>query len=154
MNKISIRFDKFNFKVFVDDMVTFAAKIMDYDYLVAWVDREGGYPQYNDENQERDYLTELKKEGKMLYFYFSDVNTEDPIKCADGCEYEIDRHSRFGLGHSDTVGYLLNYKEGELSINSAINFGESGPGPFPSINIREDCDVFDEPMERFILKFI
>ncbi|MGV8983547.1 hypothetical protein [Clostridium sp.] len=51
-------------------MVTFAAEIVDYDYLVAWVDKEGGYPQYNEENKEKDYLTELKKEGKMLYFYF------------------------------------------------------------------------------------
>lgn len=135
-------------------MLKFAEEIMDPAYSVAWVRNSGDIPQYDEDKDERDYLAELKEEGKMLYFTFSNTNVGDPINCADGKEYEIDEDSDFCLGEADTVGYLIRYDNGDLIINSAVNASGACVAPPPSIDLEADCDVFDEPMAKFIRKFI
>ncbi|HEY8889651.1 MAG TPA: hypothetical protein VIM70_05315 [Clostridium sp.] len=154
MKEISAPFAKFKFEIFVNKMVTFAEKTMDSDYAVAWIDKAGGFPGYDVDKKERDYQMELKEEGKMLYFYFSDVDSGDPINCANGKKYTLDKYSNFSLSVSTTIGYLLKYKDGEIIINSAMNSGEPSLGPLPSIDLYDDCDVFDEPMGKYIKKFI
>jgi hypothetical protein len=154
MKEIIVPFEKFNFNGFVKEMLVFASEIMNPAYSVAWVYESGDFPEYDEDKEDRDYITELKEEGKCLYFTFSNVNIGDPINCADGNEYEIDEDSDFCIGDVDTVGYLLQYKDGDLIINSAINAGGACTAPPPSVDIVLDCDVFNEPMERFIRKFI
>jgi len=90
----------------------------------------------------------------MIYFAFSNTNIGEPINCADGKEYEIDEDSDFWLGEADTVGYLLQYNNGDLIINSAVNAAGACTAPTPSLDIRLNCDVFDKPMEEFIQGFI
>lgn len=154
MKEIRLSFEKFMFNEFVEKMFEFACEIMESSYAVPWVYKVGDIPEYDEEKDERDYVTELKEEGKQLYFAFSNINIGDPINCADGKEYEIDEESRFCLGDTDTVGYLLKYHDGELIINSAVNAGGACVAPPPSIDLEKDCDVFDKPMEKFIKKFI
>ena len=151
MKEIKVDFDKFKFDEFVDAMLNFGLEVAEFSWVVPWIKKSGDEQNYEEEI-ERDYLFELKDEGKLLYFDFTTSNSGDPIECADGNKYEIDESSRFGMDVSDTIGYLLSYKDGELSINSAMS---TGPAIVRgSIDMRSDCDVFDEPMEEFIQKFI
>ena len=154
MKELRVSFEKFDFNGFVNEMYEFACEIMDPSYAVPWVNESGDIPEYDEDKDDRDLLLELKAEGKQLYFTFSNVGIEESINCADGEEYEIDEDSNFGLGEADTVGYLLKLYDGELIINSARNSAGGCMFPPPSIHIEEDCDVFDEPMEKFIKKFI
>jgi hypothetical protein len=154
MNEIRLSFEKFRFNEFVEKMLEFAGEVMDPAYAVPWVHGVGDIPEYDEDKEERDFLTELKEEGKHLYFNFSNSNIGEPINCADGKEYEIDEDSNFCLGEADSVGYLLQYQEGEIIINSALNAAGACVAPPPSIDLEKDCDVFDKPMEKFIKKFI
>jgi len=153
MKELRVSFEKFDFNGFVHEMYEFACEIMEPSYAFPWVYKSGDMPEYDEDKDERNLFYELKDEGKQLYFAFSNVGIEESINCADGKEYEIDEDSDFGLGEA-TVGYLLKFKDGELIINSAMDCAGGCMVPPPSINIVEDCDVFDEPMERFINMFI
>ena len=62
---------------------------------------------------------------------FSENNIGEEINCANGELYEIDGNSDFNL---------IGDSEG-LIINSAVNYGGTCPGPFPSIDIETDCDI-------------
>jgi hypothetical protein len=152
MKEIKIPFEKFKFDEFMEAMHQFSYEAEFY-YEVPWIYKSGDEPNY-DEKIERDYLHELKEEGKLLYFDFTTSNYDGIVECADGYEYEEgeDNFHNFGIGVEDTVGYLLGYKEGTLVINSAVNCGAAVGAA--SIRISSNCGFFDEPMEEFVRGFI
>ena len=135
-------------------MEEFAGEIMDVCYAFPWIEKLGDIPEFDEDKEKRYYIFELKEEGKMLYFTFSNTNIGEPINCADGQEYEIDEESDFYIGEGDTVGYLMYYKNGDLIINSAVDAAGACTAPPPSLDIELNCDVFDKPMEKFIQGFI
>lgn len=173
MKEIKVDFKKFDYGKFEQDMLNFAEEIVDPHYAVAWIEDIGDAANYDSQDEsERNYLDELQKDGKLLYFSFSDTNVGEPISCANGERYllnadEFDQneedddeyksvhisYSDFGIGEGDTIGYLLKLNNGILTINSAYNFGGACTAPPPSITI-EGCDIFDKPMEEYIRRYI
>ncbi|MGV8984380.1 hypothetical protein [Clostridium sp.] len=154
MKEIQIPYKKFNITEFMEKMEVFTGEVMNVCYAFPWVEVSGDIPDFDEDKEERDYISELKDEGKLLYFTFSNTNIGEPINCADGEEYEIDEDSNFCLGDADTVGYLLQYKNGDLIINSAVNAAGACTATPPSLDIELNCDVVDKPMEEFIQGFI
>ena len=154
MEKIIIPFEKFKFKTFIEKMLEFAEEITDIIYAVPWVMESGDMPEYDEDKMERNYLTELRQEKKCLYLAFSNTNTQEPINCADGKEYELEENYNFCLGEADTVGYLLKFENGYLIINSAVNAAGACIAPPPSIDIEQKCYAFDSPLQEFIKEFI
>ena len=154
MKEIIVPIHKFDFKGFAAKSIEFAEQYIDPDYAVAWVDEPGDIPEYVNDYENKDALLELLIEGKVLFIMFSDSNIGDSIACADSNEYVIDEDSDFCLGDTDCVGYLLQSKDSVLTINSAINASGACTAPPPSVDIENDCDVFDKPLEDYIKKYI
>lgn len=154
MKEIRVEFEKFDFEGFVSETLKGVEEIVDTDYAILKVHEVGKSPIEPELNEKRDYLKELK-ESNFLFFTFSDVNIGNIILCADGNEYELDDEddSDLCMGDNDSLGFLIQYKNGQLIINSANHSIGSCTMP-PSIDIIEDCSVFDEGMEKFIKKFI
>lgn len=154
MKEIIVPIEKFDFQRFEDKSIEFAKQVLDTDYAVAWVEKSGDIPEYEINYLDRSSLLEALNQGKALFFMFTNTNTGDSINCVDGEGYEIDEESDFCLGDADCVGYLLQIKNGVLTINSAVNSGGACTFPPPSLDIEINCDVFDKPMEKFIKRFI
>ncbi|MCB2300258.1 hypothetical protein [Clostridium tagluense] len=49
---------------------------------------------------------------------------------------------------------MIQYNNGDLIINSAVNVAGACTAPPPSIDIELTCDVLNKPMEEFIQGFI
>lgn len=181
MQETKIEFENFDFHHFVDSMFDFAPKVLsDPEYFVQWVKESKDEPNDLENCLDHNVLLKALEDGKCLFFSFSDVNFGEPIRCANGKayllldddyvnendedendedEYEIIvaedyNDSDFCFGDVDCLGYLLEKKGDQLIINTAINAGGCCPGPGPSIDIKEDCYIFDQPMKEFIQGFI
>ena len=123
-------------------------------------------------------------EGKYLFVTFSDCGVNNPdVACIDGGEYQMiekDEEEEYFdeegapedfvftdnlfLGETSSIGYLLTYSNGEISIESAQFYVDAtnGLGPcdmahlirYSSIEPREDVEVFEKPMEMYLKQFI
>lgn len=58
------------------------------------------------------------------------------------------------IGMEDSVGFLVQVKDGTVIINSAIHAGGACTGPAPQVDLYSDCGVLEEPMEEFIRGFV
>lgn len=176
MNKIQVSLNKFDLQGFVADIIRFHTEqgIGDPDprCVISVVNERGFTPEWGDDIPDRDINAELVREGKKVFFPFSDVNVGEPIPCADGNlyggssgeeedeeddedddEYEEEDEFAFGMGDTDVVGFLLQV-EGDTLV---IQFGVHGPGLFcgqaPSVTILEDAAPFEIGMREYIKKF-
>jgi hypothetical protein len=50
------------------------------------------------------------------------------------------------------VRYLVEVREGEVTIRGVLYDGSSGP--MPTVEVQEECGVFDERMELYVQRFI
>ncbi|HEY8889649.1 MAG TPA: hypothetical protein VIM70_05305 [Clostridium sp.] len=169
MKKIEITYEKLDFNRLVGATFKFAEKHFKKYFAIPWTFEIGDSPVYGKdddsldsyedipENTDRDFRNELVNEGKLLFFTFSTNNTDDLIACADGKAYEMNEdnifNDEFYIGDTECLGYLLKYNAGILTIQAATNFSGACMCP-ASINIPENCGVFDEPMYEFIKTFI
>jgi hypothetical protein len=102
-------------------------------------------------------MSELVKGDKLFFFGFSDPDVGEPIRCADGkaYKYKYDGDSDFRLGgETDVVGYLVQVKNGMVTIKSAIHSFGGCPVPPAFVQIVPDCDVFETPITTFLKKFV
>jgi hypothetical protein len=155
-------------------------EIVTYPYSVHWGSLVGdkGIKFLNCEDNEEDMMdadfkledtTEVLKENENNYVFvnFSASNTGDPIDCIDGNSYgngyfdeDEDDEEKTGEGmldDSSSFGYVIQYKDGLYVINSGI-FSVSSImchiPPTSSVELVEECLVFDEPLENYLDKFI
>jgi hypothetical protein len=158
MEEKSITIDNFKLPQFIGSILEFLKTQVSKDFHPSWaivsVSGPGEVPEYGPEDGNRDIESELINENKILFFPFSSSNVGEPIPCADRKSYMIDEDSEFSLGYTDCAGYLFKYKGGSLIINSAVHAGGACIAPPPSVDIVEDCDVFELPMIEFLNKYI
>ncbi|MDD4170060.1 MAG: hypothetical protein PHD36_07390 [Desulfotomaculaceae bacterium] len=163
MRGLKIDLEKFDLQGLVKHTLEFLRDYLPPSYAIPWIYNLGDKPVYykNESDPDaidRDYYNELVNEGRLLYFDFSESNLGMPIICADGNAYllgeENDQEKYFCMSDSENLGYLLKYHDGKLTIWSARHSGGGCLFPPPSINIEEYCGIFDEPMNKFINKFM
>ena len=151
--------DDFDFSGFIDTILKFNKTIISQDFdptfAIVEVPEIGGVPIYGSENDGRDIYSELVNEGKRLFFPFSATNVGEPIPCADGNSYELDEENgELCMGVADSIGYLVEIENGKIVIHSAIHCGGACVAPPPSVDLLEDCEVFEEPMMEFLERFV
>lgn len=156
MQELSVKLDNFSFDAFSKAVLDFAGKLMNEGTnptrAIVWVDEVGEAPNYP-EKDERDFIREMVKEKKVLLFPFTTFN-EQPMPCADQNNYvlEDDLEER-ALGTNEYFGFLLKVTDGILIINAGYHF--LGACQMPArVDIKTDCGVLNEPMSKFIRKFI
>ena len=158
MKQLTVPISEFDLSTFIKDILKFnktvVSKEVDPSYAIVVVSEIGGIPNYGPESGGRDIYSELVDEGKRLFLPFSSSNIGEPMPCADGNSYEIDEDSDFCMGDIDCVGYLVEKEGDNLLIQSAINAGGGCPVPPPSVELLEDCDVFEDGMREFLERYI
>ena len=160
MEQLSIPINDFNLTGFIDEILNFNKAVIsdefDASYIIAEVPKIGGVPKYRAGSKDYNFKSKLVDEGKRLFFPFSATNVGEEIPCADGETYEIDDEDESDLcfGEADCIGYLVEIKDGKVIINTAVNYGGACVAPPSSVELQKDCDVFEEPMRKFLGKFI
>ncbi|NTW72223.1 MAG: hypothetical protein HGA49_08295 [Eubacteriaceae bacterium] len=154
MKEIIVLRENFEFEEFVEHWLEFAEQVVNPGYEVCWVSETGCIPEYEVNHKKPGELIKHLEQGKALFFIFTATNTGEPIKCGDGNDYELDEESEFYLTDADCVGYLMQIIDGHLTINSAVNSGGGCITKASSIDITPDCDIFEDPLEEYIIKFI
>lgn len=95
----------------------------------------------------------------MIFFPFAYADADGMLTCADGNTYrrtstDEDTEDGMLIGLEDSIGYLVQIKDANVIVNSAIHAGGGCTGPAPSLDLRPDCGALDKPMEKFIRGFI
>ncbi|HQM51480.1 MAG TPA: hypothetical protein PLJ71_22610 [Candidatus Hydrogenedentes bacterium] len=156
MKQRQVAFDDFDMEGFTKAVLDFVGREMSQDvhpsYAIVKVAAPGGVPEFGPEEGRSHFLEELQS-GHLLFFPFSSGNVGEPVLCADGQSRELEDDSDFVLGDVDCVGFLLQLRERDLYIDSAVHAGGACPGPVPSVDV-ENCGVFDAGMEAFLNRFI
>ncbi|MBS4214930.1 hypothetical protein [Neobacillus rhizophilus] len=127
------------------------------------------------------YLENLVNEQNYLYVNFSEPGLEREIGCIDGetyylidiDDYEIEAEDEDSdipeevkpvkvlyLNETCSLGYLLKVDNGTLIIQSAIYYlhgkhfvGPCGFGSTTEIEVKEDVELFEQPMIEYIKKY-
>ena len=131
---------------------------VDPTYVMVWIESPGDVPVFGPESA-WDALSGLKKEGKTVFFPFAYADKNGTLTSANENSYEPtsdDEDSEWGMliGMDNRVGFLVQVKDGEVIINSAIHASGACPSPAPRVDLYPDCGVLEEPMEKFVRGFI
>jgi hypothetical protein len=107
------------------------------------------------------------KESKdnFVFAIFSTTNIGEPILCVDGnCygyaieEHDEDYEEEIFIYEGDFYGYLIQLNEDKYLIDSVIYFSGgqccSGEMLEESLRVKEDCGIFEQPIQAYINKFI
>lgn len=162
MKEIRLSIECFDIEAFFNKTIEFLKSQVSLEvhptYAVVWVQSVGDVPVFGPESG-RDVLAGLKKEGKMVFFPFAHSDVDGTLTCADGNTYrpaskDGDNEEAMLIGLEDSIGYLVQIKDGDFIANSAIHAGGGCTGPPPSVDLHPDCGVLEEPMDRFIRGFV
>ena len=160
MEQLNVPLKEFNLTRFINKIIDFNKTVIsnefDASYIIAEVPKVGGVPKYKTGSKDYNFKSKLIEEGKRLFFPFSATNVGEEIPCADGKTYEIDDEGESDLcfGEADCIGYLVEIKDGKVIINTAVNYGGACVAPPASVEIQKECDIFEEPMRKFLGRFI
>jgi hypothetical protein len=97
----------------------------------------------------RDLAGELLNRGWLLFFSMHEPLVDDTALCIDGLRREV---GAFDIGPADTYGFLVEVRDGRVSLHPAFYDGSSGPAP--TVEFQAHCSVLDEPMARFAARFV
>jgi hypothetical protein len=106
-----------------------------------------------------DVLAALKNDGKMVFFPFTHADEDGLLVCTDGNSYkatddEEDSEHGIRIGLEDSLGFLIKIEGGRVVVNSAIHAGGVCPGPLASVDLCGDCGALEEPMTKFVERFV
>jgi hypothetical protein len=123
----------------------------DGSVAVCLLDRLGEIPMPS--NEQRDLRAELVEHGRLVFFPFHEPITGDEVKCLDGSVYVDDEEDpRLDIGVADIYGCLFEVCEGQVTIRGALC--EASSGPVPTLEIVDECGVFDERMGAYVRRFV
>lgn len=184
MKELKLELSRFKLKDFIDVSMKRGKDFLNVPaFLVTNIsefDFDDCYDKY--EKASLDFIYNDLLSGKYLFVTFSDCGANYPnVGCIDGEEYqtisedevddflEDDEREDFiftnnlNLGETSNLGFLLQLKDGQLSIQSAQFYMDAtgGLGPssvahlvrYSAIEIREDMEVFENPMKNHLNKF-
>ena len=120
---------------------------MDADQSVTVAERFGDVPMLVDED--RNLMLELTERGWLLFFQLHEPLADDTALCIDGSRVASDE---LDIGVADGYGFLVEVRDGTVSLHPALYDGSSGPTP--SIDLQAHCSVMDEKMKAFAQPFI
>jgi hypothetical protein len=120
-----------------------------YKYLV----EEGGYV-YVDFSSCYAGDREIPCIDGHNYFYITDEDIEDGVDEYEEVPVDVQPIKGFMLSEGNSIGYLLQYKDGKLYIQSSI-FYLNGAGPcylcpYSTIEPLDDAEIFDLPMKEYL----
>lgn len=177
--KLELNLQKFNLPQFLEESERNGKGIM--SPIVQVIENPEDCWDDDIEVYESEYLIDqLVHEQKYLYVNFSESGLEREIKCIDGETYFLidEKNYKFELededgylpedvipvkdlylSESESLGYLLKYENGVLTIQSAIYYlhGKNFSGPFGStteIEIKENVEIFEQPMLEYIKRYV
>ena len=162
MKEIRISLEYFYLETLLERTVHFleeqVSTEVDPTYGIVWVQSLGNVPVFGPEDG-WDVFSAVTQEGKKVFFPFAHADADGTFTCADGNTHgpapdDEDSEDEMFIGIEDSVGFLVQVKDGYVIINSATHAGGACPGPAPSVDLYPDCGLMDEPMEKFIRGFI
>ena len=96
-------------------------------------------------NEERDLEAELVDNGKLVLFPSHEPITGDELKRLDSSMYGDDEDDpKLDIGVAEAYGYLVEVRDGQITIRGALYDGSSWPAP--TLEVVDECRVFDEWM--------
>lgn len=106
-----------------------------------------------------------ESESNFVFAVFSTTNIGEPILCVDGNYYgyaadedDEDCEEEIYIDEGDCFGFLIQINEDKYVIDSVIySLGGSycpDEESEENIRIKEDCGIFEQPMQAYINKFI
>jgi hypothetical protein len=181
MKKLTLSIEEFKLKEFLEETLNEGKAFISVPvFLVDNIEKfdfDTCFDEYEETNVEE--LHEDFTSGKYLFAAFSDCGVNYPdVACIDGEVYQTIERSeveeyfdeegapadfvftdKLYLGEISSLGYLLKIHDNQVTIQSAQFYvdamGTGGPvATYSRIEIREDVEVFEEPMQEYINKFI
>ena len=162
MRQIHIPLEYFDIEAFLNETIDYLKKQVspevDPTYGIVWVESPGDVPVYGPENG-RDVAAAIKEERKMVFFPFAYADQDGLFVCSDGNSYkatddEEDSEHGIRIGLEDSLGFLIKIEGDRVVINSAIHAGGVCPGPLASVDLCGDCGALEEPMTKFVERFV
>ncbi len=170
MKEIRIPLEKFDLDGFINETLKFLDRKVDHPRLaITWVEAPGRCP--NDETDKNwDFRSKLLSEPVYLFFPFALPDLEGSFNCADGQSYmhpsdagdrsyggeaesEYEEEIEENPLREDIIGYLVQVKDGTISIMSAI-CPLCGCCPPPTVDLLPDGYFLEQPLVNFIKGFV
>ena len=63
---------------------------------------------------------------------------------------DVDERPKLDISMADSYGYLVQVRDGQVTIRGAIYDGSSGP----VVEVQEKCGVFEERMRAYLGRFV
>lgn len=114
----------------------------------------------------QDTVEFLKEsESNFVFAVFSTTNIGEPILCVDGNYYgysndeeDEDYKEEIYIDEGECFGFLIQINDNKYVIDTAIySLGGcycTGEEVEENIRIKEDCGIFEQPMQEYIRRFI
>jgi hypothetical protein len=151
IDTLTVPLDHFNLKGFLEGYRQFyrawAGEDAHADASVPVLHTFGDTPQPVYDN--RDLVGELVNRGWLLFFAMHEALVDDTALCIDGLRRETEA---FDIGPADAYGFLVEVRDGRVSLHPALYDGSSGP--VPTVEFQGHCNVLDELMTRFAARFV
>lgn len=159
MEEIRIPLNKFNLARFIGEIFDFMCRNEIFPSAIVCLSDEGTAEEVKVGKTDQDSVREWLFLGRVLFLPFSDINTGDPIPCADGMRYslsipgELDEEVAISVEIIETVGFLVRVEQDEVTICGAV-FSGGEYYPIEGAAMDEDLKEFREPMALFVKRFM
>lgn len=158
MREFRIAQNKFDLTGFIDQIFDFMRWDDISSRIVACFAKDGAVTEWEVNETSRDSVLEFLFQGKIVFLPFSDINTGEPIRCADGNQYslsdssDLDEEVAISPEQVESIGYLVQVEQEEVIICGAVLKG----GEYHEIDgveMDEDLKEFSGPMGLFMEGF-
>lgn len=158
MREIRIPLNKFNLTGFIEEIFDFMRR-NEIPSIITCFSQDGVREKLEiDSTGSYDSVVELLLQGRILFLPFSDINTGEPIPCADGNRYSLSDSDDFDEGVMisadliESVGYLIQVEKGEAIICGSV-FSGGEYRPLEESETDENLKEISEPMGSFVERF-
>jgi hypothetical protein len=177
--RLELKLEKFNLPSFLEESAKNGERIMTPTVQVI-ENLEDCWSEDMEEYPADYYIDQLVHEKNYLYVNFSGPGVYKEIDCIDGetyylideDDYEIDKEEGelpedvkpvkdLYLNETTSIGYLFEMENNQLVIQSAIYYLHGkhfvGPGGFGStteIEVEDNVEIFEQPMNDYLKKYI
>lgn len=159
MEEIRIPLNKFDLPRFIGEIFNFMSRNEISPSTIACFSDEGAAEEVKEGEIDQDSVREWLLLGKVLFLPFSDINTGDPIPCADGMRHslsvpgDLDEEVAISVEIIETVGFLVRVEQEEVIICGAV-FSGGEYYPIEGAAMDKDLKEFGEPMDNFVKGFM
>lgn len=158
MREFRVARNEFDLTDFIDKIFDFMRQDDISSRIVASFSENGVVTEWEVEEINRDSVVDILFQGKIVFLPFSDINTGEPIRCADGNQYslsdpsDLDEEVAISPELVEAIGFLVQVEQEEVIICGAVLKG----GEYYEIDgveMDEELKEFCGPMALFIEGF-